>query len=90
MIFSLTSCNEKGLTFDPHFFVPSVKHQALIDKAGAKIPFDSVAVQQYGCMHKNKIAELAILLQNAKPLKSNNSEVTSVVRGLINQIDEQE
>jgi hypothetical protein len=62
---------EKGQTFDPNFSVPSVREGGMVSRSGAIIKFDDVAVQQFGCLHKSKIAELKLLLQNSKPLKSN-------------------
>jgi hypothetical protein len=62
---------EKGQTFDPAFHVPSIREGGLVNRSGAIVKFDDVAVQQFGCMSKAKIAELKLLLQNSKPLKSN-------------------
>jgi len=83
-ILSLTSCNEKGLTFDPKFRVPSVRLQGLVNRDGHVVKFNDVAVQGYGCMSKEKIAELKILLQNSKPLKSNVAD--DIVQRELNQI----
>ncbi len=68
---STSGCLEKGQTFSPNFRVPSIKLGGLVNAEGHVIKFDDVAVQAHGCMSKQKIAELKILLQNSKPLKSN-------------------
>jgi hypothetical protein len=62
---------EKGQSFSPDFHVPSIQNGGLTNSQGFVVKFDDVAVQQFGCMHKSKIAELKLLLQNSKPLKSN-------------------
>jgi len=61
---------EKGTTFNPDFYVPSLKSKAIVNESGITISFDEIAIQQYGCMYKNKIVELKLLLRNSKQLKS--------------------
>jgi hypothetical protein len=71
---SLISCKNSGITFDPQFRVPHIRSGGLVSRDGHVIRFDDVEVQQFGCLHKTKIAELKILLQQSKPMKSRVSE----------------
>ena len=89
MILSLISCKEAGQTFDPQFHVPSIRNGGLTNRQGFVIKFDDIKVQQFGCMHKAKIAELKLLLQNSKPLKSRvaEDEVQRELSILLQQIE---
>ena len=74
MIF-LGSCS--GINFDPDFALPNLKSEALIHEDGKKIPFQSREMLDYACMHKDKVRELAELLEGAN-LKDRSNDVMNI------------
>lgn len=66
MIFSAASCGTTGIDFNPDFFVPNREAQSLENELGYKVPYDSEEMNDYACLHKNKIKELAELLRRAR------------------------
>ena len=73
VLLALVGC-EKGITFNPNFHVINKAKTALVDANNRQVPLKSDLARQFGCMHRDKIVELKMLLRNSKQLKSDDVE----------------
>lgn len=55
------SCS--GIQFDPDFYLPNIHTENIVNEDGRKIHMLSREMLEFGCMHQDKIEELAELLQ---------------------------
>ena len=86
----LVSC-KKGVKFNPDFYVINKAQSALVNESGIAVNFGTPLAREFGCMHRNKIVELKMLLRNSRQLKSATVETMTdrKLHELILQIDKQ-
>ena len=65
-IFFVSSCGTEGINFDPKWYVPSVDAQYIINREGQAVYFSDRDIEQYACLSKDKIKELAEILSRAR------------------------
>ena len=69
LLMLVTSC-EKGVLFDPHFYVLSKDMKGFVDNEKNMITIEQSRKIGLGCMTKDKILELKLKMRNSKQLKS--------------------
>ena len=79
LMICLGSCS--GISFDPDFALPNLRSEVLRHEDGRRIPFQSREMLDYACMHKDKVRELAELLEGAQ-LKDRSSEIMSIYKAI--------
>jgi hypothetical protein len=64
-LFLITGC-ERGINFDPQFKVGDFSTESIVGRDGVRVYSYEPAFNDYACMHKDKVAELAEILTRAR------------------------
>lgn len=80
-IFFASSC-QTGIKFNPDFHKATSAEQAIVDERGNRIYSDEPEFDNFACMHKEKIKELAEILKKARIPKEEKEIILKKINNL--------
>lgn len=86
----LIGCNDDDwakIDYDPNFYRPDIEQQHLIDRNGVTVNFDQPAMNNFACLTKGKIKELAEILERARLPKKKRAELLGPLYEVIKEDD---
>ena len=77
-----SSCTSQGIKWNPDFHKADATSQSLVPEAGEPVYCYEEKFNEYACLHKDKIMELANILTRARLPKQDKIQIEKIFKDL--------